>query len=182
MNREPEPVLVERGAQIGTQLLLALAADAVHVVLESPPQLERARDDVLVEPREPQLRGGRVPHLLGRRDPGRGDEDEERDAVGLDRGERRDPAALAVAPEPDALDADRVQHRERVAHLHVEAPAGRVARRLALAAAVEGDDADARRRKDSVQVLVEHPSRVPRPRRGARRSPSPRPASSSRRA
>ena len=135
----------------------------MHVVLEPLPQLERARDDVLVEAGEAKLRGVRIPHLLGRRDPGRGDEGEKRDAVGLHRGERRDPAALAVAPEPDALDADRVQHRERVAHLHVEAPPGRVARRLALAAAVERDDADAGRRKHSVQVLVQHPSRVPSP-------------------
>ncbi len=181
--QETEPLLVERREQVGAELVLVLAPDAVHVVVEAPPQIERARDDVLPVAGEAQLLSGRVHHLLARRDSGRGDEDEERHAVGGGRGQRRDPAALAVAPEPDPLDADRVQHRERVAHLHVEAAAGRVARRLALAAAVEGDDADARGRKSSVQVLVEHP--VARPlaaRREARRPPSPPPASSSRRA
>ena len=51
--------------------------------------------------------------------------------------------------------ADRVAHRERILDLHVEAAARRVAGRLALAAAVEGGDADAGGREQLVEVPVE---------------------------
>ena len=124
----------------------------VHPALEAAAQLEHVRDDVLAVAGEAELLADGVHHLLRRRHAGRGEQHEEGDAIRLHGGDRPDPGTLADAPEPGPLGADRVEHRERVARLHVEAAARRVARRLALAAAVEGDDADARRRQQPVQV------------------------------
>ena len=78
---DPVPVLVERRPQIGLQLVPALATDPVDPVVEPPAEIERSLDDGLVVPGEPELGGGRVHHLLGGRDPGRGDGHDERDAV-----------------------------------------------------------------------------------------------------
>ena len=66
-----------------------------------------------------------------------------------------DPAALAETPKTDSLGVDRLEHREGVLHLQLEAAPGRGARRLALPAAVEGDDADAGGRQHLVQMLVQ---------------------------
>ena len=123
-----------------------LAPDAVHPVLEPLAQTERVRDHGLVVPRQPKLGGGRVHHLLGWRDTGGGDKDQERDAIRHRGRERRDPTSLAEPPEPDSLGVDRVAYRKRIGGLHHEAPAGGVSRRLALAATIEGGDADAGRR------------------------------------
>jgi hypothetical protein len=90
--------------------------------------------------------------LLGRRDAGRGQQDEERDLVGRDRRERADPGSLADPPEANPLGVQRAQHGQRVIDLKLEAPARRVAGRLALAAAVEGDDADPVLREQLVHV------------------------------
>ena len=83
-------------------------------------------------------------------------EDEKRNSLGRGRCQRRDPATLAVAPEPYALRVDGVEHCKGIPHLHVEAAPRRIARRLAVAAAIEGHDADPRRGQDAMQMLVEH--------------------------
>jgi hypothetical protein len=154
--RQPQlsnPRLVEGGEQVGRELLVGLGRDRVHPVLEPSPQLERAFYRLVPVAGQAQLALDRVHHLLGRRHPGGGDEDEERDLVRGCGGERPDPAALADPPEADPFCVDGPQHGQRVVDLELEPAARRVAGRLAFAAAVEGHDADPVRRQKLVQVL-----------------------------
>src|SRR5204862_3223300 len=82
-------------------------------------------------------------------------EHQEGDLVGTGCRDGSDPAALADAPEPDALDVDGSQNRDRIVRLKVEPAARRVPRGLTLSAPVKGDDADPRRRQQLVEVRVE---------------------------
>ena len=156
MNRCPNQGSSSAAERSDPQLLLALVRMVVSPVVEPPAKRERPRDDRLVESAEPELLGGRVRHLLRRRDPRGGHEDEKRNSLRRSRCQRRDPTTLAVAPESYELSVDRVQHCQGISHLHGEAAPRRIARRLAVAAAIEGHDADPRRGQDAMQVLVEH--------------------------
>ena len=111
----------------------------------------------------PGLERSRPCHLLAGSDAAGGHEGEKPHAGGSRRRHRPDPASLADPPEPDpvAVDpgkrGDVLEHGERVVRLEPELPAGRLARRSALAAPVEGDDRDAGGRERRVQVLVQVP-------------------------
>jgi hypothetical protein len=133
----------------------------VNDVLELRADLRLLRHGLVAVAGPPELLRHGQPHLCGRRDADRRHEDEERDAIGARRRERRHPAALADAPEPDAPVVDVLEGRHRLDDGHrvfgeqLEAARRRLARRSPLATPVERDRREADRRKSHVHVLEE---------------------------
>ena len=82
---------------------------------------------------------------------------EERDPLRPGGRHRPDPATLAEPPETEPIDVECVGESDCVVRLELETAARRLAGRFALAAPVEGEHADARRRKDVVQAAVQKP-------------------------
>jgi len=92
--------------------------------LDGTPQSDGALHRIGRVPGAAHLLGRGIPHLLGRRDPGRGDEDEEPYAARHRRRDRRHPATLTPPPQGGAARPERRAHGKGVACLQLKAPDG----------------------------------------------------------
>ncbi len=129
---------------------------AAQVALDCQPKLHQILDvvDGVAGLSEPF--GGADTHLFGRRQPARGDADEERHCVGVGRGrERCGPRALAQSPQPDGRLSDTTPQESRsrqcILSLHLQGDVVPVRGR----ATVEAQHRNPLRRQNLTEVPVE---------------------------
>jgi hypothetical protein len=135
----------------------------MHPRVEPASQVDHAAHHVLAVPPAADLLGHAVQHLLGGRDAGGRDKDEECDERGAAGRQRPNPGTLAEAPQSEPLHSERFPDRQRILRLDLEMIDGWLPIRRPFASAIEGRDADTDPPPNLVKVPIErvvaHPLR-----------------------